>query len=117
MKCFRIKASKNRKTIMSLLAIDIGSSRCKAVVFAATGKILTWHACGYTPEFRAPSQAEINAERFLQAGCLGGQALAKSLSDPLRGLCLSSRGETFGPVNGRKEPTAPAILNQDNRAT
>jgi xylulokinase len=117
MKCLRIKASKNRKTIMSLLAIDIGSSRCKAVVFAATGKILTSHACGYTPEFPAPSQAEINAERFLEAVCQCSRAVSRNLSDPVRALCLSSHGETFVPVNGRNEAIAPAILNQDNRAT
>ena len=39
------------KTIMSLLAIDIGSSRCKAVVFALTGEILAQHAYAYTPGF------------------------------------------------------------------
>ena len=102
---------------MSLLAIDIGSSRCKAVVFAATGKILAWHACGYTPEFPAPSQAEINAERFLHAVFECSQAVSKNLSDPVRALCLSSHGETFVPVNPRNEAIAPAILNQDNRAT
>ena len=102
---------------MSLLAIDIGSSRCKAVVFAATGKILTRHACIYTPEFPAPSQAEINAERFLEAVCQCSQTVSKNLSDPVRALCLSSHGETFVPVNGRNEAIAPAILNQDNRAT
>src|SRR5271170_4646718 len=108
---------RNRKPIMSLLAIDIGSSRCKAVVFASTGKILARHACAYTPESPAPSQAEINAERFLQAVCQCSQAVSKNLPDPVRALCLSSHGETFVPVNGRNEAIAAAILNQDNRAT
>jgi len=102
---------------MSLLAIDIGSSRCKAVVFAATGKILARHACAYTPESPAPSQAEINAQCFLQAVCQCSQAVSRNLSDPVRALCLSSHGETFVPVNERNEAIAPAILNQDNRAT
>src|ERR1022692_166792 len=101
---------------MSLLAIDIGSSRCKAVVFAATGKILARHACAYTPEFPAPSQAEISAERFWQAVCQCSQAASRSLSDPVRAMCLSSHGETFVPVNAGNEAIAPAILNQDNRA-
>jgi xylulokinase len=113
----RSKASRNRKTIMSLLAIDIGSSRCKAVVFAATGKILARHACAYTPESPAPSQAEINAERFLQAMCQCSQAVSRNLSDPVRALCLSSHGETLVPVNEHNEAIAPAILNQDTRAT
>jgi xylulokinase len=101
---------------MSLLAIDIGSSRCKSVVFASTGKILARHACAYTPESSAPSHAEIDAERFLQAVCQCSQAVSRNLSDPVRALCLSSHGETFVPVNGRNEAIAPAILNQDTRA-
>ena len=105
------------KTIMSLLAIDIGSSRCKAVVFAVTGEILGQHAFGYTPEFPAPSHAEINPERFWQAVCHCSQAVSKNLSDPVRALCLNSHGETFVPVNESNEAIAPAILNQDNRAT
>ncbi len=102
---------------MSLLAIDIGSSRCKAVVFAVTGEILTQHACAYTPEFPAPSHAEINPERFWETVCHCSQAVAKNLSDSVRAVCLNSHGETFVPVNARNEAIAPAILNQDNRAT
>jgi xylulokinase len=113
----RAETRKNRRTIMSLLAIDIGSSRCKAVVFAATGKMLAQHTCAYTPEFPAASQAEMNAERFWQAVRECSQAVSRNLSDPVRALCLSSHGETFVPVNGRNEAMAPAILNQDNRAT
>jgi xylulokinase len=102
---------------MSLLAIDIGSSRCKAVVFALTGEILRQHACAYTPEFPAPSHAEIDPERFWQAVCYSSQAASNNLCDPVRALCLSSHGETFVAVNARNEAIAPAILNQDNRAT
>ena len=102
---------------MSLLAIDIGSSRCKAVVFALTGKMLAQHTCAYTPEFPAPSHAEIDPERFWLAVCHCSQAVSKNLPDPVQALCLNSHGETFVPVNGRNEATAPAILNQDNRAT
>src|SRR5271168_432150 len=102
---------------MSLLAIDIGSSRCKAVVFAVQGGTLAQHACAYTPEFPAPSHAEMNAERFWQAVCQCSHAVSKNLSDPVRALCLSSHGETFVAVNGRNEAIAAAILNQDNRAT
>jgi xylulokinase len=102
---------------MSLLAIDIGSSRCKAVVFALTGEILAQHSCAYTPEFPTPSHAQINPELFWQAVCRCSQAVSKDLSDPVRALCLSSHGETFVLVNGSNEAIAPAILNQDNRAT
>jgi xylulokinase len=102
---------------MSLLAIDIGSSRCKAVAFAVTGEILAQHSRAYTPEFPAPSHAEINAERFWQAVCHCSRAASKDISDPVGAVCLSSHGETFVPVNAHNEAIAPAILNQDNRAT
>jgi xylulokinase len=102
---------------MSLLAIDIGSSRCKAVVFSGTGEILAQRTCAYTAEFPAPSQAEINPERFWQAVCHCTQSISRSLNDPVRALCLNSHGETFVPVDARNQATAPAILNQDNRAT
>ncbi len=101
---------------MSLLAVDIGSSRCKAVAFSLTGKILAQHACAYAPEFPAPSHAELNPERFWQAVCRSVQSVANNLSDPVRALCLSSHGETFVPVNEHNHAIAPAILNQDNRA-
>lgn len=101
---------------MSLLAIDIGSSGCKAVVFAMTGAILAQHATAYMPDFRAPLHAEINPELFWQAVCGCSRAVSKGLSDPVRALCLSSHGETFVPVDGQNEAIAPAILNQDNRA-
>ncbi|MFZ0588748.1 MAG: FGGY-family carbohydrate kinase, partial [Candidatus Sulfotelmatobacter sp.] len=102
---------------MSLLAVDIGSSRCKAVVFAVTGEILAQHTCAYAPEFPSPSQAEMDAECFWQALCTCSQAVSRNLSDPVRALCLSSHGESFVPVNGRNETVAGAILNQDHRAT
>ncbi|MGA9511831.1 MAG: FGGY-family carbohydrate kinase [Candidatus Sulfotelmatobacter sp.] len=104
------------ETLMSLLAVDIGSSRCKAVAFAMTGKILAQHTCAYAPDFPAPSHAEINPERYWQAVCGCSQAVSKNVSDPVRALCLSSHGETFIPVNERNDAIAPAILNQDNRA-
>lgn len=102
---------------MSLLAIDIGSSSCKGVVFSSAGEILAQHTCAYTPEFPAPSQAEINPEHFWQAVCQCAQSVSRRLTDPVRAMCLNSHGETFVPVNGRNEAIAPAILNQDNRAT
>jgi xylulokinase len=102
---------------MSLLAIDIGSSRCKAVAFTVEGEVLAQCASGYTPDFPAPSRCEINPQRFWDAVCSCSRTVAKDLTDPVTALCLSSHGETFVPVNARNETIAPAILNQDSRAT
>jgi len=102
---------------MSLLAIDIGSSTCKAVAFSVEGKILAQSALSYLPDFPAPSHAEMDPHRFWDAVCTCSRTLANDLADPVRAFCLSSHGETFIPVNAQGRAIAPAILNQDNRAT
>lgn len=101
---------------MSLLAVDIGSSACKAVVFAANGQILAQHASGYAPELPRPAFAEMDPEKFWQAVCCSCRAVAPGLADPVQALCLSSHGETFVAVGSRGQPLTNAILNQDNRA-
>ena len=101
---------------MSLLAVDIGSSTCKAVVFAASGQILAQESSSYLPEFPAPSFAEMDPERFWNAVCTCTRAVAKNLKDAVRAVGLSSHGETFVAIDARGQPLNKAILNQDSRA-
>jgi xylulokinase len=102
---------------MSLLAVDIGSSACKAVLFTANGEILAQHTARYTPEFPRPSFAEMEPERLWLAVCASSRAATRNTDDPVQALCLSSHGETFVAVDSKGGPLAPAILNQDTRAT
>jgi xylulokinase len=102
---------------MSLLAIDIGSSACKAVLFAVSGEILAQHTSAYTPEFPQPTFAEMDPEKFWRAVCASCRAVAKGAIEPVQALCLSSHGETFVALDKNNRPLAPAILNQDSRAT
>ena len=101
---------------MSLLAFDIGSSTCKAVVFATTGEILAQHSFSYSPDSPRPAFAEMNPEKFWDAVCCCSQAVTKHLKEPVRALGLSSHGETFVPVDSHGAPLSNAILNQDTRA-
>jgi xylulokinase len=101
---------------VSLLAVDIGSSACKAIRFAADGQILAQHAVGYRPEFPRPCFAEIDPETFWNALCTSSRAVARDRADPVRALCLSSHGETFVAVDADGRPLTKAILNQDGRA-
>jgi xylulokinase len=101
---------------MSLLAIDIGSSTCKAVVFATDGASLAQHSFSYVPEFPNPSFAELNPEKFWDAVRCCCRAVNRNLNDPVQALCLSSHGETFVAVDARGRPLTNAVLNQDNRA-
>jgi xylulokinase len=103
---------------VSLLAVDIGSSSCKAVVFSDDGRALAQKTSSYsgfqTPH---PSWAEISAEAFWRTFSTVTQAVsAEATGAPVEVLAVSSHGETFVPVNSSGEAIAPAILNMDNRA-
>jgi xylulokinase len=103
---------------MSLLAIDIGSSQCKAVVFTATGAVIARNVCRYSPNFPQPTFAEMDPANFWHAVCKTSRDVTRDLDrDPVQAVCLSSHGETFIPVDARGEAIHPAILNIDNRAT
>ncbi|MGB9515568.1 MAG: FGGY family carbohydrate kinase, partial [Candidatus Acidiferrum sp.] len=101
---------------MSLLAVDIGSSTCKAMVFATSGEILAQHSSSYAPEFPRASFAEMDPEKFWNAVCSSSRAVVKNLRDPVHAVGLSSHGETFVAVDSHGKPATNAILNQDNRA-
>ncbi len=102
---------------MSLLAIDMGSSSCKAIVYALDGRILGQASRSYIPLVPAPSWAELPADDFWQAFRQVTRNLAATVSaDPIEALGISSHGETFVPVDARNQPLSSAILNMDNRA-
>ena len=102
---------------MSVLAVDMGSSSCKAVAFSDEGLILAQNSRPYAPQYSHPSRAEIRPDAFWEALCAVTRRTATDLQpDSPRYLCISSHGETFVPVDGRQQPVGPAILNIDNRA-
>jgi len=102
---------------VSLLAIDMGSSSCKAIVFAIDGRILAEQSHSYSPDVPRPSWAEMPAEKFRSAFRAVTRSLASQVTgDPVEVLAISSHAETFVAVNDRHQPIAPAILNMDNRA-
>jgi len=102
---------------MSLLAVDIGSSTCKAVVFASGGEVLAQASAHYIPEFPCLSFAEMDPEEFWNAVCSCCRNACRDLADPVQALCLSSHAESFVAVDAGGRPVARAILNQDSRAT
>jgi len=102
---------------MSLLAIDMGSSSCKAVVHALDGRVLGEACRSYTPTVPAPSWAELPADIFWQAFHHVTRVLSGTVTDdPIEALGISSHGESFVPVDHQNQPLSPAILNMDNRA-
>jgi xylulokinase len=103
---------------MSILAVDVGSSRCKAVLFSATGEILSQSARQYTPQFPQPGFAEVAPLVLWEALCATAQSAARGAGrDPVQAVCIASHAETFVCVDRHNQPLAPAILNMDSRAT
>ena len=49
---------------MSLLAVDMGSSSCKAIAFSPDGRMLAERRQSYSPDIPRPSWAEMPAEKF-----------------------------------------------------
>jgi len=102
---------------MSLLAVDMGSSSCKAVALSTEGRILAERSNSYAPDIPKPSWAEMPAEKFWNALQSVTRAIADgAFEDPIEALSISSHAETFVAVNQNRQPVSPAILNMDNRA-
>lgn len=103
---------------MSLLAIDIGSSRCKGVLFSPSGDTLAQCTQSYAPDFPRPSFAEMNPDSFLHAVTTVSRSICGSQRrGAVEAVCLSSHGETLIAVDSAGVPLRPAILNIDNRAS
>jgi len=102
---------------VSLLAIDMGSSSCKAAAFSEEGQILASRTHAYSPENPRPSWAEMSPHKFWEAlRSVVREASSDTRKDPVEVLTISSHGETFVPVNSNLQPISAAILNMDNRA-
>lgn len=102
---------------MSLLAIDIGSSRCKGVLFSSLGKTLAQTTHTYAPEISRPFFAERNPDTFLNAVTTVSRSIGDLRHpDSIESVCLCSHGETLICVDSSGAPLRPAILNIDTRA-
>jgi xylulokinase len=101
---------------VSLLAVDMGSSSCKAVTFSEEGRVLAQESFSYLPESPRPGWGEMSPAKFWEAFQSVTRAVATETIEPVEALAISSHGETFIPVDSHQQPVGPAILNIDNRA-
>lgn len=103
---------------MSMLGLDIGTTGCKAMVFAADGCVLGEARREYTIHTPQPSWAEQEAEQVwsLAWQCLR-EVIAGVPGDPPVALALSCQGEAVIPVDGEGRALRPAILGMDTRTT
>lgn len=103
---------------MSLLGIDVGTTGCKAAVFAVSGQCLE---LAYK-EYKAPVQCrpgcfEIDAENVWNdvRNVIRQVAVKSPSNDPLNSLCVSSFGEAFVPVTKDRQILSSSILSCDDR--
>jgi xylulokinase len=101
---------------VSLLAVDMGSSSCKAVAFSEEGRVLAQKSSSYLPESPRPGWGEMSPGKFWEAFKTVTRAVATETNEPVEALAISSHGETFIPIDSHQQPVGPAILNIDNRA-
>jgi xylulokinase len=101
---------------VSIIAVDVGTSGCKAIRFAEDGRVLSRATVAYLPQFPLPGHAELHPDIFWNALCGTLRELAADESGDVAALCISSHGETFVPVDASGCGIGPAILNMDNRA-
>ena len=68
---------------MSLLAIDIGSSQCKAVVFTAAGAVIARSVHAYAADFPQPGFAEMDPAKFWTRGVSERRAKRRAISEKM----------------------------------
>src|SRR5438874_13434142 len=102
---------------MSLLAVDMGSSSCKAVARSTERRILAERSNSYAPDIPKPSWAEMPAEKFWNALQSVTRAIADgAFEDPIEALSISSHAETFVGVNQNRQAVSPGIPHIAKRA-
>ena len=103
---------------MSLMGLDIGTTGCKALLFASDGSLLGQARREYAIQTPQPAWAEQDAELVwaLAWQCLA-EAVAAAPDEPPVALALSCQGEAVIPVDRAGRALRPAILGMDTRTT
>ncbi len=101
---------------MSLLGIDAGTTGCKAAVFRANGSLASCAYEEYAYLSPQPGQAELDPGPVLGAvKRVIAAAVARSGSEAISALAVSSMGEAVVPVTRDRRLLGPSILNFDVR--
>jgi xylulokinase len=101
---------------MSLLGLDIGTSQCKAAVFAVDGRRLGFAVREYRPLQPAPGWSEFDArDLWGRVRETIREAAAGAGGDPVTALCVSAMGEAVVPVTRDREIVGPSIPSGDPR--
>lgn len=103
---------------MSLLGIDVGTSRCKAAVFSEEGDLLSFAYEEYHIASPKPGWAELDTHEIWEKTKRVIQQVVSDPAvahDPVKALAVTSLGEALVPVTEDRRILGPSILNFDSR--
>ncbi|OQA87852.1 MAG: Xylulose kinase [Lentisphaerae bacterium ADurb.Bin242] len=102
---------------MSYLGIDIGTSSCKAVVFNADGRPAAPRAVrNYKITSPLPGFAELDPSIVMTCCFEVISEAAKSASEKIAAICVSSQGEAFTPIGTDGKALDNAMVSSDSRS-
>jgi D-xylulose kinase len=102
-----------------LVAIDVGTTGCRTVIFNSTGKLISYGYEEYPSIFPSPSWVEQEASDWWKTVChTASTALKKASIDPrdIKGISVTNQRETIVPVDVNGDALRKAIIWQDRRA-
>ena len=102
-----------------LLGIDAGTTSMKAVLFDEHGKTIVAGTEEYRLETPFSDWVETEADiywRALKQALVPVLAKIEGRTDRIKGLAISSQGETLIPVDREGQPLRKAIVWLDNRS-
>ncbi|HBY92686.1 MAG TPA: hypothetical protein DEP84_01785, partial [Chloroflexi bacterium] len=100
-----------------LLAVDMGTTATRAILFDASGRKVSEARVPVQPGHRVVGHAELDAEIWWATFCqVVRQALAGHTAKAVAGLAITHQRQSFVPVDRALRPLRPAILWYDTRA-
>ncbi len=103
---------------MSLLGLDIGTSTCKAAVYAGGGRLIAAAARSYPTEGGESGEAYVDAVKVdaaIREVIAEAAGAAREAGDPVSAVSAGSMGEAFVPVDEEGRILAESVLSVDRR--
>ncbi|MHB9027121.1 MAG: FGGY-family carbohydrate kinase [Armatimonadota bacterium] len=102
---------------MSILAVDIGTTGCTAIVYAPDGRVLGQGYRDYPLQHPAPGAMEVDAGLVLERTreAVRGAAEGAGWRGRVRVMSLSVQGESVVPVDAAGRILGPAMVALDSR--
>ncbi|MHB1001328.1 MAG: FGGY-family carbohydrate kinase [Armatimonadota bacterium] len=102
--------------ITGYLGLDLGGTGAKAAVYDESGKLLGSGQVSYAPVTTNEGHTEIPVEDIYNAARDSVRNAVQQSGAFIRGMTVSSQGQTFVSLDGDDRPLYPVIMWYDSRA-